>query len=115
MKRMLSKEEFISYINEYREEADTISELYRNYGIDFIELQWYKSSNNFEKLLSFIMDDKEDKIFGTNISWWCWETDFGRNEEMTQIFNEDGSVYKDIQTAEDLYDYLVELSEERDN
>lgn len=109
MKEILSKEEFVAHMEGLKTEYDKLDKLYSEFGIDIFEMPWCYSSNHFSELLEQVMDDEHG-----NISWWCWTTYFGRDEEMTQIFNEDGSVYKDIKTAEDLYDYLVELSEERD-
>jgi len=51
-------------------------------------------------LLSLLTHDTDDTI-----SWWCWEANFGREEDF-HIYIDDKPI--DTSTPEKLYDYLVE-------
>lgn len=53
------------------------------------------------ELLQEMMDDAFDYI-----TWWIYETDYGRRETMTKIYDKNDKIIADIKTAEDLYDYL---------
>lgn len=116
MKEVLSKEEFIKYINKIKEVDNRLSKLYNILyawpgGEDKISLLTECSS-----LLSFIMDDPEDKIFGTYIDWWLWETNFGQDERCNKIWyfkDTNKEIEKIIDTPEKLYDLLIENMEER--
>lgn len=110
MKEILSKEQFVEYINNFRNECDVLTEIYQKFNIDLIGCDWWYSNNHFTDLLSLLMGDKSDKIYGTTIDWWCWETDFGRDDTMNSIYDSHtGELYRRLTTAEDLYDYLVEI------
>lgn len=66
------------------------------------------SNKALSMLMEILIDDMKD-IYEM-ISWWIYETNFGK--ENYEIYNEDGTIYKSILTAEDLYDYLEELQDE---
>ena len=55
-------------------------------------------------LLSLLMHDTDETI-----SWWCWEADFGREEDF-HIYINDKPI--DTSTPEKLYDYLVGEADE---
>ena len=107
MKAMLSKEEFVAHLNGLQKEFDATEVLYRDFGIDTIEMNWCYSMHHFVGLLSQMMHDEYE-----NISWWCYETDFGRDESMRKIYI-DGEPL-DLKTPEDLYDYLIMYISEED-
>ena len=115
MKVILSKEEFVKHLTKYMEECDMVMKLYHEYSIDIIDCDWAWATNHFIDLLSKMMHDEDDKIYGTILSWWCWETDFGRNAEMNRVYDENGEIYKVLDTPEAVYDYLVEVNDGRDD
>lgn len=103
MREILSKEEFVAHIKGLKLEFDKLNKLYSEFGIDTIEMPWCYSSNHFIDLLEQSMGDE----YG-NISWWCYETDFGRDKNMNKIYDAFGKkVIAVLNTPEDLYDYLV--------
>ena len=111
MKAILSKEQFVNHIEGMKDQTDGELLLYREFGIDTIELKRIGyASNHFTELLSQAMGDQEEWV-----GWWCWETDFGREHDMTKIYDAYGEeVIANLETAEDLYDYLVKMLEEDD-
>ena len=117
MKAILSKEQFVKHIEGIRDQNDGELLLYSEFGIDTIELKKIGyASNHFTELLSQVMGDNEEWV-----GWWCYETDFGRNHDMTKVYDATQSlegksekVIADLRTAEDLYDFLVKNMEEND-
>lgn len=58
------------------------------------------------ELLSKIFDDVGDWI-----SWWVYETAFGKNEDMIEVYDGNDETIAKIKTAEDLYDFLIKEME----
>lgn len=111
MKKQFSKDLFVDILNDLQRESDTLSELYDKYRIDYIDCDWIRNDISVIKLLEFIFNAEENHW----IEWWCWETDFGRDDNMGQIFDEDDNIIR-VETAEELYDFLVSnIEEEEEN
>lgn len=105
MREILSKEKFISHIEGMKLEHDKLNELYSEFGIDTIEMSWCYSSNHFLELLENVMNDEHG-----DISWWCYETDFGRDKSVDKIYTSSGEELElivKLETSGDLYDFLV--------
>ena len=101
----LSKSEFITYVNRYEQmlnEEDTIMT-----NLD-INPEWKPSGwlNSFYDLLHDMCELKEDPHYGTTLDWFCWETEFGKREDMRIIEVEGGKSW-DISNAAILYDYIM--------
>lgn len=111
MRIMLSKEQFVNHIEGMKDQNDAELLLYSEFGIDTIELKRIGyASNHFTELLSQAMGDNEEWI-----GWWCYETDFGRDKTMNKVYDgQSEEVIASLDTAEDLYDYLVKVLEEQD-
>ena len=110
----LSEYKFVKIINELkavRELQENIDELMSkakdNINHDFMNAASLMINHEdiVVELLEDIMDDD-----GGWISWWIYDCDFGENH--TEIYNNNDEVMADIKTAEDLYNYLIELCEE---
>ena len=80
MKPIISKEDFVKHINGVQTEDEAIDTLY-GLGIDMIEAQWNYSNHHFTELLSLLVGDTEEWV-----GWWCWETDFGKETDMTKVY-----------------------------
>lgn len=63
-------------------------------------------------LLELAMEDRYEYV-----SWWVYETDFGKREDMTEItWTEDGQEKTvNLMTAEALYDFLVDNAKHNDS
>ena len=63
-------------------------------------------------LLELAMEDRYEYV-----SWWVYETDYGKSEDMTEIsWTEDGQEKSvKLTTAEALYDFLVENAKHNDS
>lgn len=109
MKKQFSKDLFVGILNDLQRESDTLSELYDRYRIDYIDCDWIRNDISVIKLLEFIFNDEETHW----IEWWCWEADFGRDDNIGQIFDEDDNIIR-VETTEELYDFLVSNIEEEE-
>lgn len=69
------------------------------YGAGFNDPQMVQA---FVDTIEQAMDDKEHWV-----SWWVFETDFGRERNMTQITADNGTIWN-IRTAAALWDFLIE-------
>ena len=104
MREILSKEKFVEAINAMRDWWDKTNKLYEDFGIDTIEMKIPHLEETILNILVDIFDDYENDW----ISWWCYDTEFGKNEDLTTIYDRSGEVaIAELKTAEDLYDYLV--------
>lgn len=106
---MLSKEKFVEIINKLKEVDDFVTEtndkarkLSDAVISDFFNAQSLSISHEglVVELLENIFKDKD------YISWWIYETDYGRNKDMAKVWPEDGTEIK-LNTAEQLYEFLV--------
>ena len=59
------------------------------------------------RLLELLTHDLDETI-----SWWCWEADFGREEDFHIYINDEPI---DTSTAEKLYDHLVDEADRHMN
>lgn len=103
----LTKSEFAKYLNDLRDLYDFEKKLYDI--LDHTVSIWEKTGDvecSVSSLLSKLMEPRDDDW--SDIDYFCWELDFGRNWKPGMIKDEDG---KDVRmsTPEELYDFLVEV------
>ena len=51
--------------------------------------------------------EEEDAHYGTDLDWFCYETDFGRKKDYCKIYDQDSGLTWTIESPEILYDYLT--------
>ena len=107
MKKRFSKELFVEILQNLQQESDTLSDLYEKYRIDFIDCDWIRNDISVIKLLEFIFDDEETDWIG----WWCWEKDFGRDNNIDAFSITDNIIPLD--TPEEFYNFLIENMENK--
>jgi len=105
----LSKNEFVKIINSLKsatELQNNIDDIMKK-AKDNIENDFMNGAglmiNHESIVIDLLVKIMEDS--GGYISWWIYETNYG--ESGTEIYNMDNSLYVDIKTAEDLYDFLI--------
>lgn len=101
----LSKSEFISYLNKYKDMYDQLEKVEDalNCSVDTTFSKWIDEYYNF---LSDMCGLPEG-AYGTMLDYYCFERDFGERCVITEA---DGTEYK-ISTPAELYDFLVETYE----
>ena len=107
----LSKEEFVDIINRLKEASDLVEkveELFRNsrenIDCDYCNAAGLQISHEgiVVDLLQKLMHDELDE----NISFFIYELEYGKKFKQGDVMDGDRPI--DMETAEKLYDYLVE-------
>ena len=108
----LTKKQFVKYLNTYKhmmEEEDAVIDALGT-GPEWIPSSWIE---NFYQLFSDMCEMHEDDTYGTSLDWYCYETNFGRNEHLNYITIHDAAGVehkRTIDTPEKLYDLICEES-----
>lgn len=104
---VITKEHFVACIETLRDADDMarrINNIVEEYGRgDFIDGYAFSDTDTETKLMETLEIALKDTLH--LISWFCIETDYGR--EYNPTVHWDGKDYK-IQSAAELYDFLVE-------
>lgn len=113
---MISKEEFIKAIEALKQQNAVDDNFHTHmeaafpgsYAPIYENVLWALSIH----LLELAMEDRYEYV-----SWWVYETDFGKREDMTEItWTEDGQEKSvNLMTAEALYDFLVDNVKHNDS
>lgn len=104
---MVDFKTFEKIINDIKKWSDMLDEMNDRYQVSLLEspLGCCIIVDHLVNTLEAYMKDKFNYI-----SWWCWNTDFGKNNAEIYIRNAEGeeeAVYK-IDTIAKLYDLIVE-------
>ena len=99
---MISKKDFILAINQLRQHQQRIEMINDAFDtvIDFDTLDDLVVS-----LLEKLMNLEPDEVYGTTLSWWIWELDFGRKWKEYPLVVDGEQI--DLSTTEKLYDFLT--------
>ena len=85
-------------IDHLQEESDRYSVLYKN-GVDVLNL-----TEGFHNTITILGESLFSKEGWDWISWYCYETNFGREKALTAHDKDENRICYDIDS---LYDYLV--------
>jgi len=104
----MTKEKFVEIINEIKklhEYEDALYALNYNSGFDS-ELRFPTLEDTVISLLEEVMHCPVDEYIGSDISYFIYDLDFGKDWEPGMIIDKDGNSI-DHSTTEKLYDYIV--------
>ena len=104
---MIKKELFVQTINFLKERNDAMFKLNKMFTEEFEDSVFYpyfKYDAQILKLLAASFDYDDDMI-EYNISYFCFELDFGRKYQLGDVSEADGTPIP-LGTPEELYDYL---------
>lgn len=117
---IVSKKEFCEIMKRIEDGyklQDSIDDLFKNY-IDNRERDFCNAGSicimletPLIKVLETMFTPDDAEAVDDTISWWIYETEFGKCFEIGNIVESDGTM-PDLSTAEKLYDYLVRGMEE---
>jgi len=105
---MLSKKRFVEIINDIKLVSHKLDELMKlNSHLALSIVEEYSLQDTLINTLEEVMNIQIDDCFGSAISWWIYETDFGKDSSVICI--KEGNKEKEyhIKTAEQLYDYII--------
>jgi hypothetical protein len=77
------------------------SEMVYNYGVSIIEF-----TDDLQEVISMLMREAFGEIGYDWISWWLYEKDFGKREDIRAFDENDNEIIRDI---DELYDYITDL------
>lgn len=106
----ISKEDFVNTINELKrciDKEDNIYDVLQKFDI-YLDDDSEKLYDTVIHLLEILTGAIVDEEFGSDISYFCWDLDFGRDYEPGMITDKEGNDI-DCSTAESLYDYLTSI------
>lgn len=102
----LSKHQFCVAVRTYQSMLEEDNEL-----IDVLNVtpEWKPSEwvNNYYELLTDLCELEVDEYIGTDLDWFCFETDFGKREDLYKIYDKETGRTWRIENPEILYDYIT--------
>lgn len=104
---MISKKEFISVIKDIEKchkEVDRLESAVPGLGFALLDLA---PIDTLISTLESAMDMEHEDKYGTVISWWIYEMDYGKDRAEITITDKDGEKTFLLDTVDKLYDYLV--------
>lgn len=75
-----------------------------NIGAEWAGADWI---NNYYELLTELCELEEDPHVGTDLDWFCFETDFGRKKDYCKVYDKFTDRTWRIETPETLYDFIT--------
>lgn len=102
----LDKRQFCIAVETYKEMLEEEKKL-----LDALDVapEWKPGEwiNNYYELLEEVCELEVDDLYGTDLDWFCFETDFGQNKDMNKVYNtETGRTWR-IESPEILYDFVT--------
>lgn len=105
---ILSKEQFVKYVNILRTMITQADKIYiALHGEVNIFDEW---TNYYYSLLSDMCELDENIYGGSVLDWYCFETDFGKIDNILRwnYLDTDKVIETRITTPEDLYNFIIE-------
>lgn len=96
----MTKENFSELINAVKNHSEYIWNLYKDYGIDFVNSPIMEIENEITKYLKAQFDDKCDWI-----NYWMWELNFGENWKPGTVTENGNDI--PLKTIDDLWNLLT--------
>lgn len=96
----MTKENFSELINAVKNHSEYIWNLYKDYGIDFVNSPVMEIENEITKYLKAQFDDKCDWI-----NYWMWELNFGENWKPGTVTENGNDI--PLKTIDDLWNLLT--------
>lgn len=111
----ISKEEFVEYVKAYQEYEELLRKLEDVMNVCLIESKFEdfadKVYNIIHSMFDFDMEDEDIRCYGSDLDYFMWELDCGRNWESGMVETDGEDV--DWSSPEKFYDYLVAVEEGR--
>ena len=102
----LTKRQFCDYVETFQKMLQQESELVDALNItpEWVPGEWV---NHYYDMLEELCELDDDPIYGNDLSWFCFDTEFGQNKDMNKIFDaETGRTWR-IEGPDILYDWIT--------
>ena len=103
----LTKFEFCNAVDMFEEMCRQESEIQEMLGISDPEWVPGKWIGAFYELLTDASEVEEDPNYGTDLDWFCFDTNFGKKEDYCKVYDKDTGITWTIKTPDILYDYIT--------
>ena len=102
----LSKAQFCIAVETFKEMMEEENDLIN--ALD-ISPEWKPGRwvNNYYELLEDLCELEVDDLYGTDLDWFCFETDFGQNKDMNKVYDTKAGRSWRIESPEILYDFIT--------
>ena len=111
---MISRKDFKHVMNEIitvNDRLDKLQAVNSEFALSIVEN--YSLQDELITLLEKLMNIPVDAQFGSTISWWIYETEFGKNNPYIYIDNKGTEIKYVLDSVDKLYDFCIEESKER--
>lgn len=101
----MTKKQFCNAIETYQNMVEQYHEVAAvlNIGPETVFDFWI---DNYYILIQDLCELEENNLYGTDLDWFVFDTDYGRREDMNRIYLDDGRVWT-INSPEILYDFIT--------
>lgn len=102
----LDKRQFCIAVETYKEMMDEEEDIAQvlDIGPEWKGAEWIQ---NYYDLLSDLCELEEDPYVGSDLDWFCYETNFGRREDMCKVYDVHTGHVWTITTPDILYDFIT--------
>jgi hypothetical protein len=102
----LDKRQFCIAVETYQEMLEEEDKLINAFDIspEWKPGHWIQ---NYYELLEELCELEVDDLYGSDLDWFCFETNFGQKEDMNKVYDtETGRTWR-IESPEILYDFIT--------
>ena len=102
----LDKRQFCIAVKTYKEMIDEEEAIAQVLDIspEWKGAEWIQ---NYYDLLSDLCELEADPYMGTDLDWFCFETNFGRRKDMCKAYDHETGRTWTIETPDILYDFIT--------
>lgn len=104
----LTKSQFCKAVNTYQSMLEEEFEIINLLDIspDWKPNNWIE---NYYDFLSNLCDLDSNSLYGTTLDWFCYEANFGQDNDSNKIFDINTNRTWHIKSPDILYDYIMEV------
>ena len=102
----LNKQQFCTAVDTYKSMLEEEDEL-----INVLDIcpEWKPGTwiQNYYELLAELCELEDYEYIGTDLDWFCFETNFGRRKDMCKVYDHETGLSWNITDPEILYDFIT--------
>ena len=103
----LTREQFCEYVDVFKNMIDQENEIVKTLHTEMKDWKPSKWVNNYYKLLLDMCELEENDLYGNDLEWFCFSTDFGRDLTMVDVYDTKTDTFWCIISPGILYDYIM--------
>lgn len=103
---MISKDEFLKAIDATKSYSEVTNDIYNICRKHHMDASFGIGDNLVDAVIDVLMDGMNDEY--EYIAWWVFDCEYGKCNNTVIVKNDDGDKNCELDSAEKLYDFLVE-------